>query len=104
MARNNSLKYYVFRYRFNIRYFPTIANFLGLNSVNEVDGFPLHNIFSGLKKGETSYYLYYGVQGRPAAIRVDNWKLIFDIPVGGAGEKKKKKNTYHQNLNMNYII
>ena len=71
--------------------FPTIANFLGLNSVNEVDGFPLHNIFSGLKKGETSYYLYYGVQGRPAAIRVDNWKLIFDIPVGGAGEKKRKR-------------
>ena len=47
--------------------------------------------FSGLKKSDVSYYLYYGVQGRPAAIRVDDWKLIFDIPVGGAGEKKKKK-------------
>ena len=30
--------------------FPTIANFLGLDTINEVDGFPLHNIFSGLKR------------------------------------------------------
>ena len=71
--------------------FPTIANFLDIDPINKVDGFPLQNIFSGLKKSDVSYYLYYGVQGRPAAIRVDDWKLIFDIPVGGAGEKKEKE-------------
>ena len=70
---------------------PTLAQLVGVELSHTVDGRSMQALLRGEKREETSTYLYYGVQGKPAAIRVGNWKLVFDTPVGGTAEKSEKR-------------
>lgn len=69
---------------------PSIAYELGIPPKNEVDGRPLQPLLRGEKRDHSFAYLYYNVEGKPVALRVDNWKLIFDVPVGGTAESHEK--------------
>ena len=70
---------------------PSIAYELGITPKNEVDGSPLQSLLLGKQREDSFAYLYYNVQGKPVALRVDNWKLIFDVPVGGTAESHEKQ-------------
>ena len=69
---------------------PSIAYELGITPKNEVDGSPLQPLLLGEQREDSFAYLYYNVTGKPVALRVDNWKLIFDVPVGGTAESHEK--------------
>ena len=69
---------------------PSIAYELGITPKNEVDGSPLQPLLLGEQREDSFAYLYYNVEGKPVALRVDNWKLIFDLPVGGTAESHEK--------------
>ena len=69
---------------------PSIAYELGVTPKNEVDGSPLQSLLLGEQREDSFAYLYYNVTGKPVALRVDNWKLIFDVPVGGTAESHEK--------------
>jgi arylsulfatase A-like enzyme len=70
---------------------PSIARELGVTPKNEVDGSPLQSLLLGEQREDSFAYLYYNVRGKPAALRVDNWKLIFDIPAGETAERHEKQ-------------
>jgi arylsulfatase A-like enzyme len=70
---------------------PSMASELGVTPKNEVDGSPLQSLLLGEKREDAFAYLYYNVKGKPAALRVDNWKLIFDVPAGGTAESHEKQ-------------
>ena len=69
---------------------PSIAYELGITPKNEVDGSPLQSLLLGEQREDSFAYLYFNVPGKPVALRVDNWKLIFDLPVGGTAESHEK--------------
>lgn len=69
---------------------PSIAYELGITPKNEVDGSPLQPLLLGEQREHSFAYLYFNVTGKPVALRVDNWKLIFDLPVGGTAESHEK--------------
>ena len=70
---------------------PSIAYELGITPKNEVDGSPLQSLLLGKQREDSFAYLYYNVQGKPVALRGENWKLIFDVPVGGPAESREKQ-------------
>ena len=69
---------------------PSIAYELGITPKNELDGSPLQSLLLGQQREHSFAYLYFNVTGKPVALRVDNWKLIFDVPVGGTAESYEK--------------
>ena len=69
---------------------PSIAYELGITPKNEVDGSPLQPLLLGEQREHSFAYLYFNVTGKPVALRVDNWKLIFDVPVGGTADSNEK--------------
>ncbi len=83
---------------------PTIGSLVGLPIKHTIDGADASDLLKGKPgaKAPRDFFLYYLQNGTLCAIRMGDWKLIFDVPVVGHSQKvepkKYRKETFKPEL------
>jgi arylsulfatase A len=64
--------------------FPFVADLLDREPEQELDGISLAPLVLGERDHLHESWIYYGFDGKAAAIRMGNWKLIYNVPVNAS--------------------
>jgi arylsulfatase A-like enzyme len=71
---------------------PTFAAMAGIPVKQPVDGVDIRPLMRGEQvDGARETFLYYNKPGQISAIRMGDWKLIFDNPGGASGKKARRR-------------
>lgn len=79
---------------------PTIADLCDLSPRNNLDGQSLLSMIQGNYTEVHPFYIYYLSSGKPSAIRMGSWKLIFSKPISGLVEDVELKKYSKDNFSF----